>query len=138
MTKNIKIRSILASYSQIPVIKLQVALPNTSTSPILQVPPDELPLYGSQAEAGVKLFHEVWKKQLGSPRVLEVNQLLDIVRPFASDMKLLKPSFTKNINPYVLFTVSFTLTVFLLWLRQHSICFPCLVTLVFTNQNGCF
>ena len=36
---------------------------------------------------------------------------MEIARPFAQDMKLLKPSLTREFNQYVPFKVSFTLTV---------------------------
>ena len=51
------------------------------------------------------------KKLISSPRVCQVNQLVEIARPFAQDMKLLKPSLTREFNQYVPFKVSFTLTV---------------------------
>ena len=41
----------------------------------------------------------------------EYNQLVEIARPFAQDMKHLKPSLTREFNQYVPFKVSFTLTV---------------------------
>ena len=110
MTKNIKIGSDLASCSQIPAIKLQVSLPNPLASLIMQVAPiDELPLHDSQAE--VKFLNEVRKHSLHTPRAREVNQLVEISRPFASDMKLLKPSLLKDFNQGVPFEISFTLTV---------------------------
>ena len=78
----------------------------------MQVPPlDNLPLYTSRAEAGVTLVKAVRKKLISSPRVRQVNQLVEIARPFAQDMKLLKPSLTREFNQYVPFKVSFTLTV---------------------------
>ena len=48
---------------------------------------------------------------MSSPRVREVKRLVEIARPFAQDMKLLKPSLTWEFNQYVPFKVSFTLTV---------------------------
>ena len=78
----------------------------------MQVPPlDDLPLYTSKSEAGVTLLKAVRKKLISSPRVRQVNQLVEIARPFAQDMKLLKPSLTREFNQYVAFKVSFTLVV---------------------------
>ena len=78
----------------------------------MEVPPlEDLPLYDSKAEAGVKLLKQVRKELVHSPRVREVNRLVDIARPLASDMKLLKPSLTREFNQYVPFKVSFTLTI---------------------------
>ena len=111
-TGNIIIRSDLASCSTIPAIKLRLSLPDPLESLIMQVPPlDDLPLYTSKAEAGVTLLKAVQKKLISSPRVRQVNQLVEIARPFAQDMKLLKPSLTREFNQYVPFKVSFTLTV---------------------------
>ena len=111
-TGHIIMRSDLASCSTIPAIKLRLSLPDPLESLILQVPPlDDLPLYTSKAEAGVTLLKAVPKKLLSSPRVRQVNQLVEIARPFAQDMKLLKPALTREFNHYVPFKVSFTLTV---------------------------
>ena len=111
-TGHIIIRSDLASCSTIPTIKLRLSLPDPLESLIMQVPPlDDLPLYSSKAEAGVTLFKAVGKKLINSPRVLQVNQLVEKARPFAQDMKILKPSLTREFNQYVPFKVSFTLTV---------------------------
>ena len=111
-TGHIIIRSDLASWSTIPAIKLRLSLPDPLESMIMQVPPlDDLPLYTSKAEAGVTFLKAVRKKLISSPRVRQVNQLLEIARPFAHDMKLLKPSLTREFNHYVPFKVSFTLTV---------------------------
>ena len=111
-TGHIIIRSDLASCSTIPAIKLRLSLPDPLESLIMQVPPlDDLPLYTSRAEAGVTLLKAVPKNLISSPRVRQVNQLVEIARPFAQDMKLLKPSLTREFNQYVPFNVSFTLTV---------------------------
>ena len=48
---------------------------------------------------------------MSNPRVRQVNQLVEIARPFAQNMKLWKPSLTRELNQYVPFKVSFTLTV---------------------------
>ena len=61
----------------------------------MKVPPlNDLPLFTSKAEAGVALLKAVRKKFISSPRVRQVNQLVEIARSFAQDMKLLKPSLT--------------------------------------------
>ena len=57
------------------------------------------------------LLKAVRKRLISSPRVRQVNQLVEIARPFAQDMKLLKSSLTREFNKYVPFNVSFTLTV---------------------------
>ena len=107
-TGHIIIRSDLASCSTIPPIKLRLSLPDPLESLIMQV---DLPLYTSKAEAGVTLLKAVRKKLISSPRDRQVNQLLEIAGPFAQDMKLLKPSLTREFNQYVPFKLSFTLTV---------------------------
>ena len=104
-TGHIIIRSDLASCS---TIKLRLSLPDPLESLIMQVPPlDDIPLYTSKAEAGVTLLKAVRKKLISSPRVRQVNQLVEIARPFAQDMKLLKLSMTCEFNQYVPFKVSF-------------------------------
>ena len=111
-TGHIIIPSDLASCSTIPAIKLRLSLPDPLESLIMQVPPlDDLPLHTSTAEAGVTILKAVRKKLMSSPIVRQVNQLVEIARPFAQDMKLLKPSLTREFNQYVPFKVSFTLTV---------------------------
>ena len=111
-TGHIIIRSDLASCSTIRAIKLRLSLPDPLQSLIMQVPPlGDLPLCTSKAEAGVTFLKAVRKKLINSPRVRQVNQLVEIARPFAQDMKLLKPSLTREFNQYVPFKVSFTLTV---------------------------
>ena len=77
----------------------------------MQVPPlDDLPLYTSKAEAGVILLKAVRKKLIRSPKLRQVNQLVEKAPPFAQDMKLLKPSLTREFIQYVPFKVSFTLS----------------------------
>ena len=111
-TGHIIIRSDLASCSTTPTNKLRLSFPDPLESLIMQVPPlDDLPLYTSKAEAGVTLLKAVRKKLISSPRVRQVNQLVEIARPFAQDMKLLKPSLTREFNQHLPFKVSFTLTV---------------------------
>ena len=110
-TGHIIIRSDLASCLTIPAFKLRLSLPDPLESLIMQVPPlDDLPVYTSKAEAGVTLLKAVRKKLISSLRVRQVNQLVEIARPFALDMKLLKPSLTREFNQYIPFKVSFTLT----------------------------
>ena len=111
-TGNIIIRSDLTSCSHIPAIKLRLSLPDPLESLIMEVPPlDDLPLYTSKAEAGVTLLKAVRKQLISSPKVRQVNQLVEIARPFAENMKLLKPSLTREFNQYVPFKISLTLTV---------------------------
>ena len=72
---------------------------------------NELALCDSQAEAGLKLLKEVWKKLLHSLKNREVNQLEDIASFFASEMKHLKPSLKKKFHEAFHFNFSFTLIV---------------------------
>ena len=115
MTPNIKIRSDLSSCSQVPAIKLEISLPNPLQSLIMEVPPlEDLPLFNSRTEAGVKLLKQVKTELSRGPKAREVKHLVEIARPFASEMKLLKPSLVKEFNQYVPFKIScmLTLTVF--------------------------
>ena len=124
MTKHIKIRSDLSSCNHIPAIKLRISLPNPLASLIMEVPSlEDLPLYDSKAEAGVKFLKQVRKELVHSPRIREVNQLVAKARLLASDMKLLKPSLTRDFNQYVPFKVSFHFDLY---------CFCCLDSIAFT------
>ena len=112
MTDNLKIRSDLSSCNEIPPIKLKVSLPNPLNALIMEVPPlEDLPLFTSNAEAGVNLLKEVRKELIKSSRVREVNQLVEIARPVASDMRLMKPALTREFNQYVPFKISFGLSL---------------------------
>ena len=122
MTPNIKLRSDLSSCTQVPAIKLEVSLPNPLQSLIMEVPPlDDLLLFNSRTEAGVKLLKQVKTELARGPKPREVKHLVEIARPFASNMKLLKPSLVKEFNQYVPFKVSFmlTLTVFVFSTALH-------------------
>ena len=59
----------------------------------------------------MKVFNAVRKEQLHSQSVREIFQLVDMALPFASDMKLLKPSVTHEFNQYVQIKSSVYLTV---------------------------
>ena len=112
MTKHIKVMSDLSSCNHIPAIKLRVSLPNPLASLKMQVPRLEiLPLYDSKAEAVVDFLKQVRKELVHNPRIREVNQLVEIARPLASDLELLKPSPTREFNQYVPFKVFLTLTI---------------------------
>ena len=45
------------------------------------------------------------------PTIREVKRLIDIERPYAYEMKLLRPAHTKEYNQYVPFRISFMLTI---------------------------
>ena len=64
-----------------------------------------------EKQAGVELFTRSTKKLLPIPGVREVSQLVDIARPFAIDMKVLKSLLTREFNQYVPFKISVILTV---------------------------
>ena len=110
-TGHIIIRSDLASCSTNPAIRLRFYLPDPLESLIMLVLPlDDLPLYTSKAEAS-DTFKKVRKKLISSPRVCQVNQLVQIAHPFAQELKLLKPSLFPEFNQYDPFNVPFILTV---------------------------
>ena len=101
-----------ASCSNIPAITLLLFLQDSLESSIMQVPRlDDLPLFTSKAEAGVTFLIAVRKKLVRSPRVCQVNQFVEIARPLAQDMKLLKSSMNPEFNQPVLFKMSYTLKV---------------------------
>ena len=129
MTKHIKIGSDLSSCSHIPAIQLRVSLPNPLAFLFMEVPSlQDLPLYDSKAEAGVNLLKHRRKEPAHSPRVREVNQLVDIARPLASDMKPLKPSLTHEHSQYVpLGSLSLSLL--------SSLCFDSVAFTVHVHQS---
>ena len=121
-TKIINLPTIEQATNHQPAIKLEVSLPNPLLSLIMEVPPlDDLPFFNSQTEAGVKLLKQVKTELARGPKPREVRHLVEIARPFASNMKLLKPSLVKEFNQYVPFKVSFmlTLTVFVFSTALH-------------------
>ena len=85
-------RSDLTTFSNIPANELQLSWPDPLESSILQnFPLDDLPLNTLKAEAGVIHSNAVRNKPLSNSKVRQVNQLVERARPFAQDMKLLKP-----------------------------------------------
>ena len=111
-TGHIIMRSDLESCSTIPAIKLQFFLLDPLESLFMQVLAlDDPPLDTSKAGVGVTLLKAVRNKLVSSPRVRQVNQLLEIARPLAQDKKPLKPSLTQEFNQYVHFKVPFIMTV---------------------------
>ena len=72
---------------------------------------EKLPFYTSKAEVVVKLMKEVNLQLAKGPKNREGKHLIDIARPYASEIKLLKPALTKEFNQYVSFRVSFMLTI---------------------------
>ena len=79
----------------------------------MEVPPfEDLPLFTRKAGAGANILGTVRIELFNSPLVRQVNQLVDIARPFAKkNMKLMKPSLTREFNQHVPFKVSLTLTI---------------------------
>ena len=69
------------------------------------------------------LLKAVRKKLISSSGVRQVIQLVEIARPLAQDMKLLKPSLARAFNQYVPFTVFFTMkvTVFIVSTVLHLV-----------------
>ena len=109
---HIIIRSGLVSCSTSPAIIFRLPLPDPLESLIVQIPPlDDLALYTPKAEAGVTLLKAVRKKLKSRSRFRQVDQLVEIARTFAQDMKLLKPSLNRKFNHYISLKVSFTSTV---------------------------
>ena len=87
-------------------------------------------------EANISEKGYLLKQLLYSPRVREVSQFADISRPFASDMKLLKHSVTKEYKqnvPIKLYSLWLSL---IMWFRQFYICFSSLFIINFNYQKG--
>ena len=101
----------MARCSEIRAIDLPVSLPNPLTSLIEQVVSlDRIPLYDWMGEAGVKLL-EVRKELFNFPRVPAFNQLMELARLFAFQVKIVKPSLIPELNKCVPFEVAVNFTV---------------------------
>ena len=113
ISKFIKIRPDLDSCDKIPAKRISVSLPDLS----------DLPYYESKTDAGVKLLREVKAKLIDSPHLTKVDQLNEIAKPIAHNMRLLKPSLVDKMEQYVPLRLSLTLTaiVFLGNLVLHAL-----------------
>ena len=98
MTDNIKIRSDLPSSAHSPPIKLQVSLPNPVASLVMEVLLLEKRQNTLKTEAGKKLLKEIELQLAKGPKNRGFKLLIDIERPYASEMKLLNPALTKKFH----------------------------------------
>ena len=83
-TNHIKTRSDLSSSSPIPANEMRLSLPHPLHFSIMEILPlEDLPLFTTKTEAGANFLGTVRKVLISSPPVRQVNQLVDIARPFA-------------------------------------------------------
>ena len=100
------------SCDQIPSKRIGVNLPDPLAHLLSELSDlTELPYYESKTDAGVKLLREVKAKLIDSPHLTKVDQFIDIAKPIAHDMQLLKPSLVDKMEQYVQLRLSLTLTV---------------------------
>ena len=124
ISKFIKIRPDLDSCDKIPAKRISVSLPDPLAHLISELPDlSDLPYYESKTDAGVKLLREVKAKLIDSPHLTKVDQLNEIAKPIAHNMRLLKPSLVDKMEQYVPLRLSLTLTaiVFLGNLVLHAL-----------------
>ena len=124
ISKYIKIRPDLDSCDKIPAKRISVSLPDPLAHLISELPDlSDLPYYESKTDAGVKLLREVKAKLIDSPHLTKVDQLNEIAKPIAHNMRLLKPSLVDKMEQYVPLRLSLTLTaiVFLGNLVLHAL-----------------
>ena len=124
ISKFIKIRPDLDSCDKIPAKRISVSLPDPLAHSISELPDlSDLPYYESKTDAGVKLLREVKAKLIDSPHLTKVDQLNEIAKPIAHNMRLLKPSLLDKMEQYVPLRLSLTLTaiVFLGNLVLHAL-----------------
>ena len=111
ISKYIKIRPDLDSCDKIPAKRISVSLPDPLAHLISELPDlSDLPYYESKTDAGVKLLREVKAKLIDSPHLTKVDQLNEIAKPIAHNMRLLKPSLVDKMEQYVPLRLSLTLT----------------------------
>ena len=93
ISKYMKIRPDLDSCDKIPAKRISVSLPDSLAHLISELPDlDDLPYFESTTDAGVKLLREVKAQLIDSPHLTKVDQLNEIAKPIAHNMRLLKPS----------------------------------------------
>ena len=110
MTIDIKIRSDLASFFQLPPIKLRSSLPNPLASLMMQVLSlVELQLYDLKTEAEVKFLIDVRK----SCDVVRLPVKSSNTCPSCFLLEVIWNLLTRDLNQYVPFQVSFGLSVIL-------------------------
>ena len=80
---------------------------------------EELQFYTSKAESGVKLSKEVKLQLAKGPKNREVRHLIDLARPYASGLKLLKAALTKQCNVSFRISLMLTITVFIVSTALH-------------------
>ena len=115
ISKYIKIRPDpdLDSCDKIPAKRISVSLPDPLAHLISELPDlDDLPYFESKTDARVKLLREVKAKLIDSPHLTKVDQLNEIAKPIAHNMRLLKPSLVDKMEQYVPLKLSLTLTIF--------------------------
>ena len=111
-SKYIKIRPDLDSCDKIPAKRINVSLPDPLAHLIAELPDlEDLPYFESKSNAGVKLLREVKAQRIDSPHLTKVDQLNEIAKPIAHNMRLLKPSLVDKMEQYVPLKLSLTLTI---------------------------
>ena len=112
ISKSIKIRPDLDSCDKIPAKRISVSLPDPFAHLISELPDlDDLPYFESKTDAGVKLLREVKAQLIDSPHLTKVDQLNEIAKPIAHNMRLLTPSLVDKMEQYVPLKLSLTLTI---------------------------
>ena len=102
ISKYKKIRPDLDSCYKIPAKRIAVNLPDNLSHLLSELPELwELPYFESKTDAGVKLLRDVRAKLIDSPQLTKMDQLDDIARPIAHNMKLFKPTLVDKMEQYV-------------------------------------
>ena len=104
----------LTSFLERPPMELRVFL--------LQVLDQaSLPVVSRGSQIRNDSFKKDQKKLISSPRVRQINQMVRFLQPFTQDMKLLKPSLTREFNHYVPIKVSFLLNVIVSFVSRRPL-----------------
>ena len=70
-----------------------------------------MPYFESRTTAGVELLRKVRAELIRSPKIKSSDDLVQIARPIAADMRTLKPTLVSEFKEYVPLKMSLSLTV---------------------------
>ena len=102
---NTRTQSDLSSCAKVPPVKLHVELPEMANLCSLLPTVDQLPYYNPKVEAIMKLLKSVKLELQAQPHYVYKKNIQQIVEPFAHKLTTLKPSFQKQFNNYLSWSI---------------------------------
>ena len=96
----------------IPAKRINVRLPEPLQM-LVSATPDitTLPYFDSKSDANIAMIKQVKRKIVMHQRITESNQLVEIAKPIAVQMQMLKPTLVNKLDSYVPMKLSLMLTV---------------------------